>query len=84
MTHGKDLKEIPHTFDMSVIKGVKFKTKKMRRSTVDCTGSKICSDFQKNDRKVHTRVYEQRKSYFAMNKKANELMPQKMIRRDAA
>ena len=28
MTHGKDLKEIPHTLDMSVIKGVKFKTEK--------------------------------------------------------
>ena len=37
--------------------------------------------FKKNDRKVHTRVYEQRKSYFVMNKKANELMPQKRIRR---
>ena len=34
-----------------------------------------------NFRQVHTRVYEQRKSCFAMNKKANELMPQKMIRR---
>ena len=34
MTHGKDLKNIPHTLDMSVIKGVKFKTKKTRRSTV--------------------------------------------------
>ena len=28
MTHGKDLKEIPHTLDMSVRKGVNFKTKK--------------------------------------------------------
>ena len=63
---------------MSVIKGVKFKTK---NATIYCKGSKIRSDFQKNDRKVHTRVYEQRKSYFAMNKKANELMPQKKIRR---
>ena len=54
---------------------------KTRRSTVGLDFQKNGLVFQNHDRQVHTRVYEQRKSYFAMNKKANELMPQKKIRR---
>ena len=77
MTHGKDLKKtifFGHECGFLILWN-----SRQKNATIYCKGSKIRSDFQKHDRTVHTRVYEQRKPYFAMNKKANELMPQKKI-----
>ena len=73
MTHGKDLKNTTH-FWYECDKRSEIQDEKTGRSTV-----KVQKSVQifKKDRKVHTHVYEQRKSYIAMNKKANELMPQK-------